>query len=291
MRPSFLAGSFFAVTQLFPRYRPALWAAWYDALAQRDTAGNFLFMNYGYVPEEGLKQPILESSDEPYRYCIQLYAHALRNIKVESADVLEVGSGRGGGGSFCVRYLKPKSYIGVDLSASAIEWCLRTQQFSNTKWIQGRADSLPLPDASVDIVLNVESSHSYPSIPDFLSEVVRVLRPGGSFAWCDIGKPAALAQIRAQMSEAGLVEADGHDITSNVLTALERVTPEREAQISSHVPEWLRHAFRDFAGVRGSVLYRLMREGGLVYQMRLLRKPTVYEAYPVRGPHTARYAT
>lgn len=275
MRPSFLAGSFFAVTQLFPRYRPTLWAAWYNALAERDTAGNFLFMNYGYVPEEGRGQILLESSDERYRYSIQLYAHVLENLKVESADLLEVGSGRGGGGSFCVRYLKPKSYIGVDLSASAIQWCQRTQQFSNAKWIQGRADRLPVPDASVDIVLNVESSHSYPSMPDFLKEVVRVLRPSGSFAWCDIGKPALLAQIEAQMGEAGLVEVEGHNITPNVLHALERITPEREAQISNHVPELLRHAFRDFAGVTGSVLYKLMRDGGLVYQNRLLRKPSL----------------
>lgn len=273
MRPSVIAGSFFALTQLLPRYRPSLWASWYNALAERDTSGNFLFMNYGYAPEGARAPMVLESADERYRHCIQLYAHVLEDVEVASADVLEVGCGRGGGGSFCVRYLKPRSYIGVDLSAAAIRWCEQTQQFPNARWIEGRADNLPVPDGSVDIVLNVESSHSYPSMPDFLKEVVRVLRPGGSFAWCDIGKPDVLAQIERQMRDAGLVEIEAHEITPNVLRALDAITPEREAQISQDIPGLMRHAFRDFAGVTGSTLYNLMRSGGLVYQKRLLRKP------------------
>ena len=36
-----------------------------------------------------------------------------------------------------------------------------------------------------DIVINVESAHNYPSLPRFLSEVHRVLKPGGYFSWTD----------------------------------------------------------------------------------------------------------
>lgn len=51
---------------------------------------------------------------------------------------MEVGSGRGGGGSFIIRYKKPRSFIGIDLSEKAINWCKHYFQFKNTSWIQAR---------------------------------------------------------------------------------------------------------------------------------------------------------
>lgn len=66
--------------------------------------------------------------------------------------------------------------------------------------IKGDAYALPLPDNSVDIVLNCEASHAYGDCKRFmrvrlrsvldkktfvLQEVLRVLRPGGYFCWAD----------------------------------------------------------------------------------------------------------
>jgi ubiquinone/menaquinone biosynthesis C-methylase UbiE len=45
---------------------------------------------------------------------------------------------------------------------------------------------MPFPDASFDAVINVESSHCYPSMGRFLSEVHRVLRPRGSLLFADL---------------------------------------------------------------------------------------------------------
>jgi SAM-dependent methyltransferase len=39
---------------------------------------------------------------------------------------------------------------------------------------------------SFDAVINVEASHCYPSLPRFLAEVARVLRPGGHFLYADV---------------------------------------------------------------------------------------------------------
>ena len=50
-----------------------------------------------------------------------------------------------------------------------------------------RADLLllPFPDASFDVVINVESSHCYGHVDRFFAEVARVLRPGGWFLYTD----------------------------------------------------------------------------------------------------------
>ncbi len=164
MRPSVIASGFFALTQLVPRWRIPLWQFWYDTLARKDLAGDLLFMNYGY--DDGTPGPALNPSDEPFRYPIQLYVATLHGAEMHGKDVLEVGSGRGGGGSYIIRYCAPNSYTGVDLSKAAIDRCQR--EFGATKLggSEGRADALPIDSSSIDVVVNVESSHSYPSMPN-----------------------------------------------------------------------------------------------------------------------------
>ncbi len=44
----------------------------------------------------------------------------------------------------------------------------------------------PLPDNSLDIILNVESSHCYQDQLKVFSENYRVLKPGGYLLWCDL---------------------------------------------------------------------------------------------------------
>jgi ubiquinone/menaquinone biosynthesis C-methylase UbiE len=51
--------------------------------------------------------------------------------------------------------------------------------------VHGDAENLPFLDESFDAVLNVEASHAYPHFNRFLSEMVRVLRPGGHFLYVD----------------------------------------------------------------------------------------------------------
>ena len=55
-------------------------------------------------------------------------------------------------------------------------------------YVQADAENLPFDDASFDVVINVESSHCYPHIDRFLSEVRRVLAPGGCFGIVDFRK-------------------------------------------------------------------------------------------------------
>jgi SAM-dependent methyltransferase len=272
MRPSLIAAGFFALTQLVPKWRVPLWQFWYDTLARRDIGDSLTFMNYGY--DDGAPGPALEPADEPFRYGIQLYAASLRGVEMRSADVLEVGSGRGGGGRYIIRYCAPNSYTGIDLSKAAIDRCQRELSHHRARWIQGRADALPIESNSINIVVNVESSHSYPSVPRFLKEVVRVLRPGGYFAFADVRKADLMPQLGTQLDNSGMVTKSQEIITPHVLRALDGISQVREQQISANVPRLFRAAFRDFAGVKNSVLHTMLRDGRLVYVRYLLQKPS-----------------
>ena len=50
---------------------------------------------------------------------------------------------------------------------------------------QGSALDLPFPDASFDVVLNVEASNDYGDRRRFFREVARVLKPDGIFLYAD----------------------------------------------------------------------------------------------------------
>ena len=58
--------------------------------------------------------------DEQEQYNLQLYHYLVSTLtqkqNLRGLDILEVGSGRGGGISFIVRYMSPRSAIGIDIS-------------------------------------------------------------------------------------------------------------------------------------------------------------------------------
>ena len=167
--------------------RRFVWRACYEALAKRVSTPDWAFMNYGYAPATvDVSTPPLRSCDEPDRLCIQLYLHAIDRSDLQAKDVLEVGSGRGGGASFIRRYLQPQSMTGLDFSQQAVNLCNTHRLEPGLAFVRGDAQSMPFPASSFDAVVNIESSHCYESMDTFLSEVCRVLRPGGRFFFADL---------------------------------------------------------------------------------------------------------
>ena len=123
-----------------------------------------------------------------------------------------------------------------------------------------------LKHESFDAVVNVESSHCYGSMEAFLSEVCRVLRPGGSFLYADLRDRASLAEWRTQLLNSRMNIVSETDITSNVLAALDADNDRKSALIHQLIPRPLIGCFTDFAGMRGSVIYEGFRTGGLTYR-------------------------
>ena len=164
-------------------------------LGTRQVGDDVVFFNFGYEedPQMGLT---LTASDEPNRYCIQLYHVTASQANLTGKKVLEVSCGAGGGASYIVRNLGPASYTGLDLNPASIAKCQERHRLPGLDFVQGDAQNLPFPDQSFDAVINVEASHQYPDFPRFLEEVARVLRPEGHFLYTDSRRAPVVASGR-----------------------------------------------------------------------------------------------
>jgi len=266
-----MLGRIFIALCSVPGLKKILWRTWYNYLARAHRAPEWTFMNYGYATP-GANTLRLAQADEPDRHWIQLYHHVAGVIDLEGRTVLEVGSGRGGGSSFIKRYLKPARMIGVDLSERAVQLSARTHPMDGLEFRVGDAENLPLDDGSVDAVINVESSHCYPSFEAFLAQVGRVLRPGGHFLYADFRQRENVGEWRRSLRDSGLSVLREIDITPGVFAALEEDDERKLALINSIVPRPLRASFLNFAAVRGSSLFEAFRTGRLAYMSFVMRK-------------------
>jgi ubiquinone/menaquinone biosynthesis C-methylase UbiE len=260
------------LTELSPAFKKFLWRRWYQYLAGYQIP-DWRFMNYGCAPEDGQDPLELEPADEANRYAIQLYHRVASMVPLHGLDVLEVGCGRGGGASFVHRYHRPKSLTGVDFSQKAVRFCRDHHRLEGLTFVHGDAEALPAADESFDAVLNVESSHCYRSMPAFLGQVRRVLRPGGYFLFADLRSAADVERLQQQLVESGLAILERENITPRVLHALQQDNERKRALIDQAVSPRLRHTFREFAAIEGSGIYESFRSGEAVYQRYLLQKP------------------
>jgi len=194
-------------------------------------------------------------------------------VDLRDCRVVEVGSGRGSGSSFVKRYLLPAHMIGVDLSSHAVEFCRAVHHVDGLEFRVGDAEHLPVDTGSVDAVINVESSHCYPDFEKFLSEVKRVLKPGGHFLYAYFRQHSSLGQWRSSLSKSGMDLIRESNITRNVFAALEHDNAYKKAFIDRVVPRFLHPAFSDFAGMRGTVVYEGFKDGSLVYASFVLKNP------------------
>lgn len=261
------------VMHYIPWLKRRLWRRVYQRFAGYETA-DWSFMNYGYAPLDSEPARLeLSSADEPNRYSIQLYHRVARAIPLAGKTVLEVGSGRGGGASFVARYHSPQRIVGVDFSEKAVQLCNERHKVEGLSFQHGDAESLPFEDASFDVVLNVESSHCYGSMPKFLSEVQRVLRPGGYFSFVDVRFSGHRMQLHSDMVESGLTIIEFEEITPQVFEALRLESDQKPGLVEQRVGKADRAFFARLWGVKGSDTYESFENGSLLYLRYVLKKP------------------
>lgn len=262
------------VIRLFKRY------AWfkrvnakltYELLAKKITDPSWQFMNYGYVPKEGEFCSKL-THNHTQQFCVQMYHFLAVKKSMEGKEVLEVGSGRGGGASYLAKTFNPAMYTGMDLAQGAVDLANKTYSQPNLKFIQGSAESIPLPDNSIDIVMNVESCHSYGSVPKFLSEVKRVLKPDGFLLLVDFRNTQEnMAIFKKELGDSGLTCLEEEDISPNVIRAIEGENDQKTARIRDLVPPKYQKLFAQFAGVVGSPFHQTLKEGTRTYRRFVLQ--------------------
>jgi SAM-dependent methyltransferase len=255
-----------------PALRRVLWRWWYSKLAREVPTDRWTLMNYGFAPAD--EPPLsLDERDEPERLSIQLYVRVARPADLAGAEVLEVGSGRGGGASYLARSRHPARYTGIDFSPQAAAFCAeRHRDVENLRFTIGDAEHLPFPDTAFDAVINVESSHCYGNVPQFFAEVHRVLRPGGWFLFADLRDPKDAAELEVALRALPWSSVEKEDITADVLRALDLDDARKRKMIEQWIPAGLRSVFGEFAGLSGGKVSRSLRNGDLVYLRFAARK-------------------
>jgi len=262
------------VFTLSPEIGRAIVRLWYHYLAYIDPDHEMTFMNYGYAETDPRATlPVLDREDEANRYCIQLYEHLTSGVELRGRDVLEIACGRGGGASFVARYLKPASLTGIDIAARAIDYCKRHYCTAGLTFARGDAVALDFGRSSFDAVINVESSHYYRSMPCFLAEVRRVLKPGGWFLFADFRRREEMPALRRQLVEAGFEVVRETNITGNIVRALDADNDRKLALIHKRVPWLIRKAFKEFAGTPGSATYESFSEARWEYSSFIMKRP------------------
>ncbi len=105
-------------------------------------------------------------------------------------SVLDVGSGSGTDALIAASLVGPQGEVaGLDLTPAMRERLRENagrMGLSNVRVLDGNAESVPLPDASMDVVTTNGVLNLVPDKPAAVAEIHRVLRPGGRLQLADI---------------------------------------------------------------------------------------------------------
>ena len=106
-----------------------------------------------------------------------LHRYALACDLAEGRDVLDIACGEGYSSALLAQ--RARSVVGVDIDKAAVDHAQRKYGGDRARFLEGQCTAIPLPDASVDMVVSFETLEHIREHDVFLSEIRRVLRSGG----------------------------------------------------------------------------------------------------------------
>jgi ubiquinone/menaquinone biosynthesis C-methylase UbiE len=170
----------------------------------------------------------------------------------EGERVLDLGSGGGIDVLLSARRVGPSGRAyGLDMTDEMLELARRnavTAGATNVEFLKGRIEAIPLPDASIDVVISNCVVNLAADKPSVFAEIARVLRPGGRIGITDIVADDALtaeeraargsyvgciagalsfSEFRTGLEQAGLREIEvtpTHEVAPGMASAIVRAT-------------------------------------------------------------------
>jgi len=122
-------------------------------------------------------------------------------LLIEAKLVLDLGAATGAANRSLAKHFRAAHVISVDLAYNMlIKARAKTSWLSKTSFAQADARALPFPNASIDVIFS-NLLLPWLSEPDLVfSEIARVLRKGGVFAFATLG-PDSLQEIARAWSQ------------------------------------------------------------------------------------------
>ena len=111
----------------------------------------------------------------------------LQQVRVaRKASVLDVGCGGGRTVGRLASLASEGNAVGLDYSATstAVARSTNAPEIDGRRVgiVRGTVARLPFPDCTFDVVTAVETHYYWPDLPTNMREILRVLKPGGTFA-------------------------------------------------------------------------------------------------------------
>ena len=167
-----LAGTLFSYEQYYESMNMAL----------KKLNNEYTMLHYPYYMNDD--DSFIQAQKNLTDYCLSLLD------PIENKEVLEIGCGNGVQTIYIYNKFKPAKITGIDLIKGNIDIANFEKELANTSNVHFHVDNAQnmsqIPDASVDVVINIESAFHYPDKTAFLNEIRRVLRPEGQFLIADI---------------------------------------------------------------------------------------------------------
>jgi malonyl-CoA O-methyltransferase len=139
-------------------------------------------------------------------------AALLARLPVAAATVLDLGCGTGYFSEPLARRYPGARQVGLDLAEGMVRFA-RGRRRGAGDWLVADAEALPLASASIDVVYSSLTLQWCYRLPLLMSELSRVLAPGGKCVFTSLG-PGTLVELRESWAE-----VDAHQHVNSFLPA------------------------------------------------------------------------